>query len=205
MKALLILQKMLIWISVALLIFIPVSSKFFDMDFATKGMLFNTSFVTVFLVMIIRPLADIFNEQLWLRRLVILRKGFGILSASIIVSFMITAAIQPGSDYVAKFFTAEYYSFSRFALLAHIGDITGLILLITSNNFFERLLRQNWKRLQRLSYVYFFSGGLYELLALDSAFALYAMLVVFNLTMWAWLIKIIRQSAPAAPVVSESV
>lgn len=196
MKTLLVIQKILIWISIALLILIPASSRFVDMDFATKGMLFTISFGAVFLVMIVRPLADIFSGQLWLRRLVILRKGFGILSASIIVSFMLSAAIdsESGLSYLTSFFTTEYYSFSRFALLAHLGDITGLILLVTSNNFSQRLLKQNWKPIQRLAYVYFFSAGLYETLALESSFALYAMLVVANLTMWAWLIKIIRKS-----------
>ena len=44
----------------------------------------------LFLVMLIRPLADVLREVPWLRPLVILRKGVGVFSATIVVSFIIT-------------------------------------------------------------------------------------------------------------------
>lgn len=186
-------QNILIVVSMLLLAGIPLASFFLDVSIEVRSMLFMLSFAAVFVLMIIRPLADIFNEQLWLRKLVILRKGFGIFSASIIVGFMIDALITPGSTYIASMFTGKYFSLDRYVLFAHLGDITGIILLLTSNRFSQKYLKQNWKRIQRLSYVYFFAGGIYEAFALESMFALYAILLVTNLTVLAWVVKIWRK------------
>lgn len=205
MKFLLAFQKILIGISTLLLVGLPVSSLFMDIGFEVKGWLYMISFAAVFLLMMIRPLADILNERLWLRRLVILRKGFGILSASIIVGFMISSIIAPQSVYLKTFLTTPFWSLSSYVFFAHIGDITGLVLLITSNTLSQRLLKQNWKRIQRLSYVYFYAGGIYEGFALDSAFALYAIFVVTNLTVLAWAVKKWRRTSVAPMPVVEAV
>lgn len=188
-------QNVLIGIGMVLLAGIPLVFRIFDLGFGVKGVLFSVSFAAVFLLMILRPLADIFNEQLWLRRLVILRKGLGILSASIIVGFMIDAVTTPGSTYIASLLTGKYFSLNNnYALFAHLGDITGIILLLTSNRLSQKYLRRYWKRIQRLSYVYFYAGGIYEAFALESQFALYAILLVTNLTVFAWVVKIWRKS-----------
>lgn len=189
MKTIIFFQNVLIGTSLFLFAFLPFPWSFIDDGYVVRGWLYQISFGAVFLVMIIRPLADIFSGQLWLRRLVILRKGFGIFSASIIVGFMIKSIVAPDSVYLSSFLTADFWSLTKYTFFAHIGDITGLILLITSNAFSQRLLKRNWKRVQRLSYVYFYAGGMYEAFALESAFALYAVMVVTNLTVLAWAIK----------------
>lgn len=194
MKILTDIQDILIGISLAFLVAIPILSKIVDIGVDTKGVLYMVSFGAVFLVMIIRPLADIFSGQLWLRRLVLLRKGFGILSASIIVGFLLASIIDPGSAYLSSLFTADFYSFDRYKFFAHIGDITGFILLITSNVFSQRLLKRNWKRIQKLSYVYFYTGGIYETFALNSTFAFYAVLIVTNIIALSWMVKAFRES-----------
>lgn len=194
MKFLLIFQNILISISLFLLGFIPTYSQTLGMGFAVRGALYAVSFVAVFAVMIVRPLADI-TGFLWLRRLVILRKGFGILSSSIIIGFMVDALITPQSPYLSSLLSGTFFSLDHFTLFAHLGDISGLILLLTSNTFSQKLLKQNWKRIQRLSYVYFYAGGIYEAFALDSMFALYAILLVTNLTVLAWAVKIYRKTA----------
>ncbi len=194
MKAIIIFQNVLIGVALLLLGFIPVAVDIFNMDFETRGIFYTVSFGAVFLVMIIRPLADIFTHQLWLRRLVLLRKGFGILSASIIIGFLFASITDPESTYLTSLFTMSFYSFDRYIFFAHIGDITGFILLITSNTFSQRLLRQNWKRIQKLSYVYFYAGGIYEIFALDSTFALYAVILATNIIVLAWGVKIFRKT-----------
>lgn len=194
MKIITDIQDILIGISLAFLVAIPVLSKIVDIGFGVKGVLYTVSFGAVFLVMIIRPLADIFPGQLWLRRLVILRKGFGILSASIIVGFLLSTIIAPGSTYLSSLFTADFYSFDRYKFFAHVGDITGVLLLITSNTFSQRLLKRNWKRVQKLSYVYFYTGGIYEAFALNSMFAFYAVLIVMNIIALSWVVKAFRQN-----------
>ncbi|MGK2848684.1 MAG: hypothetical protein ACSLEX_01285 [Minisyncoccota bacterium] len=186
-------QNILIGISLILLTGIPLVAYFFGIDSTVRGYLFTLSFASVFLVMIIRPFADIFITQLWLRRLVILRKGFGILSASIITGFMITSIMLSRFTYLADMITPAFYSLDGYVLFAHLGDLTGLILLLTSNRLSQKLLKRNWKRVQRLSYVYFYAGGLYEVFALNSLFALYAVLFVTNVTALAWAVKKIRK------------
>lgn len=194
MNAIFFFQNILIAISMFLLMVIPAALAFFDVSFAVKGILYIISFGAVFLVMLVRPLADIFASQLWIRKLVILRKGFGILSASIIIGFMIAAIITPESTYLSSLFTAKFWSFNKYAFFAHIGDISGLILLLTSNRFSQKILKQNWKRIQMLSYVYFYAGGIYEAFALGSTFALYALLLITNITVLAWAVKSYNKS-----------
>ncbi|QQS60860.1 MAG: hypothetical protein IPN70_03130 [Candidatus Moraniibacteriota bacterium] len=193
MKALRRIQNILLAISLFILMYLPLYSAFGDDNFVVKGNLFMISFFSVFLVMLIRPLADIFSSQKWLRNLVLLRKGFGVLSASIVVGFMLGNIIDPSSNYLAKIFSASYWSLENYAFFAHIGDITGLILLLTSNNLSIIFLKGNWKRIQRLSYVYFYAGGIYEAFAFESAFAGYAMVVVTSVTLLAFFIKLLRK------------
>ncbi|MBP7060916.1 MAG: hypothetical protein KBA91_02975 [Candidatus Moranbacteria bacterium] len=193
MKLLLFFQDVLIGASLLLLGAIPVAVEVFRMGFEWRSTLYALSFAAVFAVMSVRPLADI-TGWLWIRRLVILRKGFGIFSASIIIGFMIDALIAPQSTYFVTLFSMKFFSIDHYAVFAHLGDISGLILLLTSNAFSQRILKQNWKRIQRLSYVYFYAGGIYESFALQSSFALYAILLVTNLTVLAWAVKIWRKN-----------
>lgn len=177
---------------ISLLFIIPAVAYFIGIDMQMKALLFTVSFFAAFLVMIIRPLADICPEYTLLKKLVILRKGVGILSASIIVSLMLQQIVLHGSSYFASVFSLNYLSLKNFALFAHLGDITGLILLITSNSLSQRVLKGNWKRVQKLSYVYFYSGGIYEAFFLGSIFAYLALFIVTNLTALAWAMKIHR-------------
>lgn len=188
MKYILGIQNLLIGASLLLIGAIPIGLRLFDAGFAWTNALYAVSLSAVFLLMTIRPLADI-TGFVWLRRLVILRKGLGILSASIIVGLLIDTILKPGSTYLTSLFTLAYYSLDNYALLAHLGDLTAVILLMTSNVWAQKLLKRNWKRIQRLSYVYFYAGALYEYLSFDNSFALYTVMVVTNLTVLAWLVK----------------
>ena len=194
MKILKIIQNILLGISLAVLAILPLWSAFGDENIKVVGVLYLTSFISVTLVMLVRPLADIFINQKWLRKLVFLRKGFGVLSASIIVGFVIGDIIAPDSQYIMSMFTAEYWSLDGYKLFAHIGDITGFILLITSNNLSMILLKKNWKRIQKLAYVYFYAGGIYEAYALGSVFAMIAMNIILIVTVIAFIMNMWRKN-----------
>jgi DMSO/TMAO reductase YedYZ heme-binding membrane subunit len=194
MKVIKIFQNILIGISLIILSMLPLLVAFGDEYPDLGGALFRVSFGAVFLVMLIRPLADIFKNQRWLRKLIYLRKGFGILSASIIVGFMFGHIIAPESQYITSIFTKEYWSLDDYILFAHIGDITGLILLVTSNNLSMVLLGRNWKRLQKLSYIYFFAGGIYEMLALNSLIAFIAMIIIMSITVIVFIMNMWRKN-----------
>lgn len=190
-KTITVIQESLLGISIALLAFGPVVLVVWGhlIPFSIIGALYTLSLIAVTLVMSIRPFADITNDVPQIRALVILRKGFGVLSASIIVTFLLAKLIEPGSTYLSSMLTSTYWSLDRYALFAHLGDITGIILLITSNTFSKRILGPWWKRVQKLAYVYFYAGALYEMLALQSTFAMVAMGIVTVLVFVAWVKK----------------
>jgi DMSO/TMAO reductase YedYZ heme-binding membrane subunit len=151
--------------------------------------------------MIIRPLADIFMQTKIIRPLVILRKGVGVLSASVVVSFILAKIIIDPAGYFLDIFTLQYWSFENFALFAHLADISAILLIITSNNFSRRVLGAWWKKIQRLSYVYFYASSIYVLFVFDDYILLLAMLIVTLLTMIAYLKNQKRKNIipPAAP------
>jgi len=117
---------------------------------------FDLSWYTVVFVMLIRPLADVFPKIGLFRRLVVLRKWFGIVSASCVVSILIAKWIVNPFTFWALFSITAWYTW--YPLLARMSEISALILLMTSNNFSQKLLGVWWKRVQYLSYVYFISG-----------------------------------------------
>lgn len=202
MKILRIIQNILLGASLLILMYLPLLVAFGDMNSDKTHILYQVSFIFVFLVMLIRPLSDIFSNQNWLRSLVLLRKGFGVLSASIIVGFIIGDIIAPDSNYIVSIFTKEYWSFQNYKLFAHLGDITGFILLITSNNLSMILLKKNWHRIQKLAYVYFYAGGFYAMKVFNDVFAFYAMVIVTIAVLVAFFInlrkrKLLSQEQPS--------
>lgn len=123
--------------------------------------LWDISWWSLLFVMIIRPLADIFPKILAFRRLIELRKSFWILSSMVIVSALLIKAYSYWTDYINIYFSFNNFFSSYNYLYARIWEITWLILLITSNTFSQKTLWVWWKRVQRLSYLYFISGWLY--------------------------------------------
>lgn len=172
-------QEILLGISLILLAGLPLLFLYQPRALsALSPSLYFLSLVAVTLVMSIRPLADLYPCIPWIRPLVILRKGVGVFSASIIVSFMLYKILLTGDAYFVQYTTPAFWSMERYALFAHLGDVTAVLLLLTSNVFSKRVLGKNWKRLQKLAYVYFYSGALYEFLALQSSVALVALVLV---------------------------
>lgn len=193
------LQEILLALGIAALLVIPIILAYFSAyvpsSFYTT--LFGVSIFAVFLVMMIRPLADLFPRITWIRPLVILRKGFGVLSASIIVGIMLSKFMVNGVGYVHTFFSPAHWSLAGGAILSPIGDLSALILLITSNKFSKRVLGKSWKRIQKLAYVYFYAGALYEFILLGQALVLFAMLLVTATVFLAYLKnRTVRVSLP---------
>lgn len=183
------LQEFLVRSSVVVLLFLPPFLAFFP-DFVPSwlyGLLFDLSLIAVFLVMMVRPLADLFPTIAWLRPLVILRKGFGVFSASLIVAIMLSRVMQDGWIYFVDFVDPLHWRLSGGAVFAPLGDITAVILLVTSNKFSKRVLKKAWKPIQRLSYVYFFSAVLYESIALGKTLPILFGFMVLTVTLAAFI------------------
>ncbi len=173
-----VIQNILLTISIGTLIVLPPAAAFEMITPDVRALLFEISHLSVGFVMIIRPLSNLFPRTRLLAQLVILRKGFGVLSAAVIVSFFLARYITDGLQSLREIFTAAYWSLRDYALLAHLGDLTAIILLITSNNFSKRILGRNWKRIQQLAYVYFYAGTGYAFFAFGKVSALVILILV---------------------------
>ena len=144
-----------------LLIYWSLLIAIFWLKFPDKNILWGISWYSLVLLMAIRPLSDIFPKITILKRLIILRKWLWILSAMVIVSQALYTYIPDYSLFISIFFNLDHWWFDRMQFFARMWELTGLILLITSNNFSIRKLWRWWKRVQRLSYIYFYSWWIY--------------------------------------------
>ena len=185
------LQEILLVISIAIIIVLPTMIVFYPEiirgDLTQK--LYDISHIFIFFVMMIRPLADIFIRNKWIRPLVILRKGMGVLSASIIVSFIIAKLMIDPMAYFNSIGTVGYWSFTNYAIFAHLADLTAIILIVTSNNLSKRLLGNLWKNVQKLSYIYFYGGSLYVYLSYKSINILFSLILVTLVTYLAFIMN----------------
>ncbi len=183
------LQEIALAVSILILCTLP-AILVLKPDWITDGAyfwLYAIAHFFLFLVMLIRPLADILRGATWLRPLVILRKGFGVLSASIVVSFILAKIMIDVSGFFSSFATTNYWSLTNLALLAHLADISAVLLLVTSNKLSKQVLGKNWKRIQRLSYVYFYASAIYVFFILGESHVMAYLIIVTFFTVLAWL------------------
>lgn len=138
--------------------------------------LFLLTWYGVIFVMFIRPLADIFPKLGILRRMLVLRKWFGIFSATIIVTMLIAKWIQFPTSFTA-FFTLQAWAL-WLSMTARLSELTALILLATSNTFSQKMLWIWWKRIQRSSYIYFYSWPIIALQYSDSVLEYYIPMIL---------------------------
>jgi hypothetical protein len=175
------LQNLLVGGSIVFLMVMPILISYAPDSLPPdyRNTMFLVSLAAVTFVMSIRPLADLLPGARWLRSLVILRKGFGVLSASMIVSIILSKILLYGlGAYIGSIFTGDYWSVTGYAFLAHLGDLSAIVLLVTSNNFSKRILGVWWKRVQKLAYVYFYTGALYELIVFQTGLAAFGLILV---------------------------
>ena len=166
MKGLLIFSKYTIWFSIFGIPVLYFALQYVWLLFANTlwttpyQLFFDLSLLSVFFVMMIRPLADIFHKQKILKKLIILRKPLGILSVMIIVTIMVSNWILNPDLAFFNYFSADKWRIG-YPIIARISEITAIILLATSNNYsIKKLGWKNWKRVQKLAYPYFFAWAI---------------------------------------------
>ena len=112
-------------------------------------------------VMLIRPLADILPGIGLLHSLVPLRKEFGILAGLFMLVHGYGFFAVRGQNIFTAVFNPEYWSLSNSLTWGILGFITVIFLLLTSNNLSIKILRRNWKNVQRLAYPLFFFSAIH--------------------------------------------
>lgn len=109
------------------------------------------SWILLIIILIARPLNDIYKNKLLLFVLRY-RKQLGVicgLSAFLhVIIFLVNA--RGLKDF---FVNSLYWRFDNFFGWGSLALILIILPLITSNNFSIKLLKNNWKRIQRLSYL----------------------------------------------------
>lgn len=178
------LQELLLGIAILTMMALPIVLVFYSqlISDSVNLKLYAISHIFLFFVMMIRPLSDIFTKTKWLRPLVILRKGAGVMSAAIVISFILAKLMVDPANYLGNMMTFKYWSMVDFAVLAHMADLSAIILIITSNNLSKKLLGTWWKKIQKLSYVYFYGSVLYVYLSFGNPDLLIALILVTAVT-----------------------
>lgn len=117
--------------------------------------------IVLICVMSIRPVADIFPDLKILRTLVLLRREFGILAATLIISHFSVFFVKAGIPIYKGIFDLKYWNINSVCGWGFIGTAFALPALITSNRFSMMRLKKWWKPLQRLSYFFVLFGGVH--------------------------------------------
>lgn len=127
---------------------LPVLLYFTD-DYKIFG---SISWALLIVIMVVRPLADLFPGILLFRKLVITRRGMGVLSGM--------AALTHGIGYFYLYPVAIGQSYlwalNQTFLYGIIALVFSTLLLVTSNNFSIKFLGKKWKWLQRGIYGMFY-------------------------------------------------
>lgn len=161
----------------------------------TIGLFWLINSWAIFLVMLVRPLADI-TKWKWLRALIPMRKELGILSGMIVVMFGLAKYIDWGwVKFFEVYFSLDYWRFPDPVAFAHLGELVGVPLLLTSNLYSQKKLKQHWKTIQRLSYVYFYAGAYYVYKAFGATEEIWFMAIITILTLAAYSQKKWRKKA----------
>ncbi len=123
------------------------------------------AWVILLIVMLGKPLSILF-KGLFIKILPY-RKWLGIsLSLLVIIHLIIFASRR---DYDFSFFTdPNYWDFTGLLGWGLLAFVLMIPLFITSNRLSIRILGKNWKRLQRLAYLFFIAVGIHIYLAGNS-------------------------------------
>lgn len=106
------------------------------------------------IVMFCRPLADIFPRLGILRKLVILRKELWILCGVLILAHGIWYFLSLEIPF-SSLLNPNMWNPKNFLFWWLIWIIVMIPPLITSNKFSMKILKKSWKKIQKLSYLFF--------------------------------------------------
>ena len=156
---------------------------FVEMGAGTAAFFWGINSWVLFFVMMIRPTANLFPQAKWLGTWIAARKEMGIFSAAIVLSFGVSKYAEWGMvQFLGTYFSLEFWRFPEPVFWGRIGELAAVPLLLTSNLWSQKKLKKNWKRIQRLSYLYFFAGSYYVWAAFGSERDLVFMILVVIFT-----------------------
>ncbi|MBT4917375.1 hypothetical protein HN709_01150 [Candidatus Peregrinibacteria bacterium] len=112
-------------------------------------------------VMLVRPLADVFPRIKIFRTLVLLRQEFGVMSALLLMAHFVGFAMMKDGGVIGVLMSPTYWDLKRFFGWGMLGLVFVIPVLLTSNKWAMIKMKKWWKRIQKLSYVFFIFGGVH--------------------------------------------
>lgn len=150
----------------------------------------NISWFLLIIIVYSRPLSNIFNKVTVLKRIVSLRKELWILCATFCITHSIWYFLNTNNLW--GIFNSIYWMPDNAFWYWMYALVISIPLLITSNIYSIKLLGKNWKRLQRLTYLFFILIAIHIILIKpqDSTWPIIAV------TLWLiiWIIAFIKQN-----------
>jgi len=125
---------------------------FFPEDFRGLGEL---SWKILLVILALRPASQIFVDFKILKTLLPLRKELGIFCGSLGIAHSIGYFLNAEISLPAGFLDPQIWDVSQNYFWGMIGFLIAVILTLTSNIFSMKLLQKYWKKLHKLTYLFF--------------------------------------------------
>lgn len=113
------------------------------------------------LIVFSRPLADIFKNLGFLKKIVILRKEIWILCATFWIAHVVGIYMKFNSTPLEFFTGSNNWNFAWPMAWWMLAFLISIPLLVTSNIASMKFLGKNWKKIQRLTYLFFIFTALH--------------------------------------------
>lgn len=159
----------------------------------SSNLYWEVAMIAATFTLVIRPIYDLFPQSDILRELLKWRKGIGLISSGIVISFWLgrnVSLVNPSVFW--DYFSANKWSLSMENLLERTTEITAWTLFLISNKWMVLHANRLWRRLQKLAYVYFLSAALLLTLIHEKTYGLVC-LVLFFAIYQVWIYKKLLQ------------
>jgi len=142
------------------------------------------SWILFFIILIMRPLADITNWR-WLQFNLKRRKELGIICG--IAAFLHILIFLQTNNLIGNYlFNSAFWSFDNLYAWGNLAIILLFFPFITSNKYSQKLFKRHWKTIQNLSYPAFIFTGIHIYFAKDDwKLGLIPLFIWFSLWTWA--------------------
>ncbi len=155
---------------------------FFDPSFS--GFFAENGWRVLLVIMISRPLFQVFPRFTWFRYIVMLRKELGIICASMLLAHWVGYFLGTGTSILTIFTDSKLWNFTSFISWGILGFIVCVPLLLTSNIYSMKLLGKKWKTLQRLSYMLLITWAIHFFMYDPEKRIIIASVMSFWLVLW---------------------
>ena len=152
--------------------------------------LWNLSWILLLIIVYSRPLSNIFKKIVFLKKIVSIRKELWILCATLWIAHAIWFFLNTNN--ISWILDSFYWNVNNAFWYWMYALIISIPLLLTSNIYSMKLLGRNWKRIQRLTYLFFLFITIHIVLIKPHE----SLLPIILLIIWAiiWIIAYIKQN-----------